>query len=62
MQGYRPDWIGFVVVAVTLSISSITAAAVARKKGKGKLVVIIGVVVGSALAVVVRTVLHHFGI
>ena len=62
MSGYHPDWLGAVTAGIAIGLSILVGTIIWPQKDSRKRVISVGVVVGVVLAVVVRTLMRHFGI
>jgi len=62
MQGYRPDWVDFIVIVVMSLVSLAVTSRLGYQVSNRKMVNVVAIVVAAILSVIVRTILRHFGI
>ena len=61
MSGYHPDWIGALTAGIAIGLSILVATRIWPKQDDRKMVISIAVLVGVVIAIVVRTLVRHFG-
>ena len=62
MQGYRPDWVDFIVIVVLSLVSLAVTSRLGYQVSNRKMVNVVAIVVAAILSVIVRTILRHFDI
>ena len=62
MQGYRPDWVDFIVIVVMSLVSLAVTSRLGYQVSNRKMVNVVAIVVAAILSVIVRTILRHFDI
>ncbi len=62
MQGYRPDWVDFIVIVVLFLVALAVTSRLGYQVSNRKMVNVLAIVVAAILSVIVRTILRHFDI